>query len=439
MAPIDAGALIDRSEWTLYQKLLTALAAMAIVIDGFDIQILALAIPSLIRDWHATRAAFAPVLALGLAGMAVGGPVFGYWGDRFGRRPALIGAIVLFGLATVATAFIDSVAALALLRFITGLGAGGAVPNAGTLAAEFAPLSRRPAAVKLTIVCIPLGGMLGGFIAARVLPAFGWRTLYLIGGATPLVFALVLWWLLPESPRFLAARPAGWPALARFLRRAGHAVALDSAFEDRQERRTGEQASIRQLWSPEHLRQTAGLWITFFFCMGAIYLVFGWLPTLLGTQGMSVPAASSGMAWYNLGGVVGVMLWAVLTTLFGSRRPLLGGVLAAAMGAIAVWWIPAAFLIPALALHGLLANAVATSIYALAAHVYPAAIRASGVAWAASLGRVGGILSSLYGSVIIGLGAGAYWGSFALAMVGAGVGLALVSRHIPASNRGESS
>ena len=387
------------------------------------------------KEWHVTRTAFSPVLALGLAGMAVGSPIFGYWGDR--DRPP-------FGADRLHCAVRDGnrrdrVRPLGNgscgLRFVTGLGVGGAVPNAGTLAAEFAPLRRRPMAMKFTIVCIPLGGMLGGLIAARVLPLYGWRMLYLIGGIAPLVFAVVLCWLLPESPRFLAQRKAGWPALSQFLNRAGLPVAPDSVFEDRTERKAGGQAPIRALLSPLHRRDTAGLWIAFLFCLGGIYLVFGWLPTLLSSQGLSVGAASSGLALYNLGGVAGVLLWAVLMTLFGSRRPLVWGSLAAALSAAAVWFAPASLLLPSLAVNGLLANAVQTSMYALAAHVYPTAIRSSGVAWCATIGRVGGILSSLLGAAIIGAGAGVYWGVLAAAMVCASVGLAIVSRHVPATDR----
>lgn len=436
-AAIDAGALIDSGPWAGYQKLLTALAALAIVIDGFDIQILALAVPSLMKEWQEPRSAFAPALALGLGGMAVGGPIFGYLGDRIGRRPALIGAVVVFGLATVATAFIDSLAALSALRFFTGVGGGGAVPNATALAAEFAPVHRRHAAVKLTIVCIPLGGMLGGLVAAQVLPSFGWRALYWIGGLLPLVFALVLWTILPESPRFLAARSSGWPALGRFLNRLGHNVASGSTFEDGRERLAAK-ARLRDLWSSDHLRQTAGLWIAFAACMSAIYLVFGWLPTLLSSQGSSVASASAAIAVYNFGGVLGVLIWVVLTTLFGSRGPLISGAIAAAAGAVAIWLAPRALLMPALALNGLLANAVATSLYALAAHVYPTAIRSSGVAWGASLGRLGGIASSLAGATIIGWGEAAYWFAFAAAMLVACGGLALINRHIPVSSYGSS-
>jgi AAHS family 4-hydroxybenzoate transporter-like MFS transporter len=435
---IDIGALLDGSAWTTYQKLLTALAALAVIFDGFDIQILGFAIPSLVREWHVARADFAPVLAIGLAGMALGSPLAGYCGDRFGRRTALIGCVGLFGVATVATAFVHGLAELTVLRFLTGMGAGGALPNASALTAEFAPLRRRPVAVKLTIVCVPLGGMLGGLIAARVLPAFGWRMLYAIGGAAPLLFALVLWRLLPESPRFLVRRPSRWPQLVRFLTRMGHMVPPDAAFEDHTERVNADRVSLRTLFRPGLARDTAGLWLAFFFCLGSIYLVFGWLPAMLSAQGLDLASASFGLAVYNFGGVLGVLLWTVLMTFLGSRGPMLSGALACAASALALLLVPIqaqgdrTWLIAGLFVNGLLANAVQTSMYALAAHVYPTSVRASGVAYAASVGRMGGLLSSLCGAVIIQAGSGAYWYALAGAMVCAFAGLAWVRSHFPA-------
>ena len=434
---VDVGALLDRGPWTTYQKFLTALAALAIIFDGFDIQILGFVVPSLMNEWGVSRATLAPVLALGLAGMVVGSPLAGYCGDRFGRRSALIGTILLFGCATAATALAHSVAALAILRFVTGMGAGGALPNASALAAEFAPARRRPTAVKLTVICIPLGGMLGGLIAARVLPALGWRALYCIGGAAPLLFALALWVLLPESPRFLARRPSGWAALRRFLKRAGHMAPSDSAFEDNAESHSADRSPIKTLLGPAHLSDTAGLWVSFFFCLSAIYLVFGWLPTLLATQGYDVSATSTGLATYNFGGVLGMLVWAVLMTALGSRLPLLGGCLAGALSALATLLItlqaPAQrpLLLMAIGLQGLLANAVQTSLYALAAYVYPTSVRASGVAFASASGRVGGLVSSLFGAAIIGAGVVAYWGAIAVALLFACGGVALVRSHFP--------
>jgi len=435
--PIDAGDLLDRGSWTRYQRLLTALAALAVIFDGFDIQILGFAIPSLMREWHLARASFAPVLALGLAGMSGGSPIAGHLGDRYGRRPALVGCVVLFGVATVATAFVHSLTALAVLRVLTGMGAGGALPNAAALAAELAPLSRRPAAVKLTFLCVPLGGMLGGLIAARVLPLYGWRTLYQIGGALPLAFALVLLWALPESPRFLAQHPANFPELARLLARMGHAVAPGSAFQDRRERKPGG-APLRTLLGPAFARDTAGLWIAFFSCMMCVYLVFGWLPTMLTTQGLDSATASTGLAVFNFGGVLGVLVWSVLMTILGSRGPMLSGALATAGSALAILLIPVqsqpdhTVLLLALGLNGLLVNAVQTSMFALAAHIYPTAVRASGVAYAAGVGRIGGLVSSLFGASLIGGGPATYWGALAAAMVCSFAGLAWVRSHFPA-------
>lgn len=435
---LDIAALMDGSSWSSYQKLVTVLAALAVIFDGFDIQILGFAIPSLIREWHVARASFGPILAVGLAGMAVGSAVAGYCGDRFGRRRALIGCAGSFALATLATAFVHGFTGLAILRFVTGMGTGGALPNASALTAEFAPLRRRPAAVKLTLVCFPLGGMLGGLLAAQVLPRLGWRGLYQIGGGLPLLLSVILWAALPESPRFLARRPALWPQLTRLLSRMGHRIPEGVQFEDRAEPGGAERASLRWLFSPGLARDTAGLWIAFFFCLGSVYLIFGWLPAMLTARGLSLAEASSGLATYNFGGVLGVLMWALLVTLLGSRRPLLSGALACAGSAIALLLVPIqahgdhTLLIACLGINGLLANAVQTSMYALAAHVYPTSIRATGVAYAAMIGRLGGLLSSLCGALVIQAGAKIYWSVLAVAMVFAFAGLAAVRSHYPA-------
>ena len=432
---IDVGALLDHGPWTAQQKRWTILAALAIIFDGFDIQILGFAIPSLIREWHVARSAFGPVLALGLAGMAAGSPLAGYVGDRIGRRTALIGCVSLFGLATIATSLVDGVGWLAVLRFLTGMVAGGALPNAAALSAEFAPFRRRHAAVLLTIVCVPLGGMVGGVIASQVLPALGWRALYMIGGAMPLAFAILLWLALPESPRFLARRLADRQRLTELLRRMGHAVDPASTFEDRTKVPVDNRAPIRALFGPALARDTIGLWIAYFFCLGSIYVMFGWLPTLLTSQGISLATATTGLAVYNLGGVCGVLVWTFLINAFGSRGPMLAGALGTAASALLVLLIPfhtnsnPVLLLVAIGLNGLLANAVQTSMFALAAHVYPTAVRASGVAYAAATGRIGGVVSSLFGAVLIQAGPVVFWWAMAGAMVVAFAGLAWMRNH----------
>ncbi len=437
MATIDIAPLVDEGRWTRFQQLLTAIAALAILFDGFDIQILGFAIPSLIREWGVARAAFGPVLAIGLVGMVAGSGIGGTLGDRYGRRPALTACVLLFAAATLATAFIHSVTALAILRFVCGLGTGGALPNAGALVAEFAPLERRALAVKLTIVCVPLGGMTGGLMASRILPAFGWRALYEIGGLLPVMVAVLLWSAMPESPRFLAQHRARWPELAKLLDRLGCGVPANSAFQDSRESGARGGGRLRALFGPSLARDTAGLWIAFLFCLGSIYLVFGWLPAMLTAQGANVAYASEGLAIYNFGGVAGVLLWAALITARGSRGPLLMAALACAATALLILPVHSGgiLMLAAIGLNGLLANALQTSLYAVAAHVYPTAVRASGIAWAAAIGRAGGVVSSVFGASVIASGAATYWIAIAISMVLAFAGVALIGRHIPAPEK----
>ena len=133
------------------------------------------------------------MLAAALFGMVIGGFIGGYIGDRVGRRMALLGSVISFGALTILVSFANDVTTLTALRFFAGLGLGGAMPNAAALASEYVPLRQRPSAVTLTIVCIPLGGTLAGFTGALVLPAYGWRALFLVGGSLPLILAALLW------------------------------------------------------------------------------------------------------------------------------------------------------------------------------------------------------------------------------------------------------
>ena len=209
-ARVDVGRLIDEGVWSGYQKTLVALTALAIIFDGADIQLAGVAVPAMMADWGAPRGAFAPVLAGGLVGMMIGGALGGVAGDRFGRRTALVGSLLTFGLLTLAIVFVDDLATLAVLRFVAGLGFGGTVPNAAALASEFVPARHRPVAVTLTIVCVPLGGTIAALalVASVILPGFGWRALFAAGGVMPLVVAAVRIAVLPESPQYLARHPA---------------------------------------------------------------------------------------------------------------------------------------------------------------------------------------------------------------------------------------
>src|SRR5438046_5066513 len=162
--------------------------------------------------------------------MMIGGAVGGILCDRIGRCTVLLVSMLSFAVLTLAISTFNGLMLLGVFRFLAGLGLGGAMPNAAALASEYVPRRQRPFAVTLTIVCIPLGGTLAAFLSARVLPIYGWRTLFVLGGIIPIVLALALFRILPESPRYLASRRERWPELRVLLRKIGHDVPSDASF-----------------------------------------------------------------------------------------------------------------------------------------------------------------------------------------------------------------
>jgi AAHS family 4-hydroxybenzoate transporter-like MFS transporter len=432
---VDIGQLLDAGGWGGYQRRLVLFTALTIIFDGIDNQLMGVTVPTLMREWSLPRAAFAPVLSLGYLGMMIGGAIAGLAGDRLGRRVALLGSMVVFGATTLAVAFVHGVTALAVLRLLTGVGLGGAIPNAAALAAEYVPKRRRPIAVTITIVCVPLGATIAGLIAIRALPAYGWRTLFAAGGVLPILAAAAMTRLLPESPRYLARHPRRWPELVRSLARMGHLVPPETEFVDRTE--GAGRASIRALFAPEFRADTLALWLAFLCCMLAVYLGFGWVPSMLAGAGFSSSVASGGITAFNLGGVAGALAGGAAIARIGSRASMLVMAVLASASALLMSTMAltsGAALLPIivmLTITGALINGVQTTLYALAAHVYPAAMRATGVGTAASVGRAGAVLSGYVGAWALEYrGSASFFWVVAGSMAICSIGLAIVRRHV---------
>lgn len=431
----DIGPALDGGAWSGRQKGILALIASAIVLDGFDNQVLGFAVPLLLKEWHVTREALAPVFALGFVGMVLGTIAGGALGDRIGRRPSLILSVLTFGIVTGLTALTHDVTQLMICRIVAGFGLGGAMPCAATLLAEFAPARKRSMAVTLGIVCIPLGGVVGGLIAARILPVLGWRALFGIGGLLPLLVTLLLIALLPESPRFLVRRADRHPVLARLLVQLGHEVRADSTFVDSHDRSTKRGVAISALFGDNMRLDTMALWLAFFACLLTTYIVFSWAPALLSQVGFNLSISSLGLAIFNLGGVAGAIGAAALMPRLGSRRVMLAMAGGGVAGAIALAILPAGqttslLLLVALAIEGGFINAAQTSLYALSAQLYPAALRSTGVGAAAGIGRCGAIVSSFVGAAIIAGGWSAFFFTLAIGMGVTFAALALIRGHL---------
>ena len=325
------------------------------------------------------------------------------------------------------------------LRLAAGFGIGGALPSATTTTAEFTPARHRTMAVTATITCVPLGGMVAGLFAGSILPTFGWRGLFWVGGLLPIALSLVLLLLAPESPRFMARVPVRWGELAALLRRMGRNAPPEAAFSDKAEQRVETRAGVSALFAAGRTRDTLALWGSCFLCLLAVYSAFSWLPTMLAAQGLDTAVAGSGLTAYNLGGVIGALACAAVIARYGSRWPQVACALGATASALAlehtglgnqgamVFW---------LGLHGLFVNAVQSTLYAVAAFAYPTNIRATGTATALAFGRLGAVLSAFVGAAVISAaGPNSYLDVLAFAMLGTAGCLLLLGRHIPSSPR----
>ena len=256
---VDVAAVMDRSPMGPLQWTTLALCFLCMVVDGFDIQALGYTAPTIVREWGVANAVMGPVFAAGNVGVLIGALVFSMAADRIGRRPVLIVGTVFFGLMTLLTARAGGITELLALRLVAGIGLGSIAPNVSALVGEYSPARRRATVIMIVGVGLTVGGVIGGFVSAALIPAFGWRAVFYLGGVIPLVIALLMAILLPESlplmvllgkrPDRLAAwanridpslgataatrftgpdrRPSGVPILALF--REGRGPALQAA------------------------------------------------------------------------------------------------------------------------------------------------------------------------------------------------------------------
>ena len=367
-------------------------------VDGLDAQIIGFTAPQLAADLGIGNDRLGPVFSAALLGMTGGALLFGSLGDRLGRRRILIFCVLLFGGGTLVTALADSVPELLLLRLVTGLGLGGALPNAVTLVAECAPGRHRPLLVTLMYIGFSVGGLLGGVIAEALVVEHGWRAMFYVGGALPLLLAALLWLLLPESPQYLTRTGAGGARLARLLGRldrTGHYAPQD--------RYTLAEAAadtrLSVLFEGRRRRNTLLLWLAFFINLLVLFFLMNWLPKLLVDHGVSLSLAIRTTVMFNVGGVLGALLLAWLSARYDPRRMLAGFFALGALSIMAIGLGDGHFAPVAVACFatGLFAGAAQVGLYPIATQVYPSAVRATGVGWAQAWGRIGSIFGPLAG------------------------------------------
>ncbi|MEO9132556.1 MAG: MFS transporter [Sphingomonas sp.] len=403
----DVTEAIDAAPWSAFQKWVLLWLSLVFAVDGLANQSLGIALPALIVDWHLRPDAFASVNAANLIGVALGSVIGGLLGDRIGRRWALIGSILLFGVATAACALTHAPSQLMLVRLIDGFGIGAAIPNGAALISEFTPKRRRGRAIAIGMVFIPIGGILAGGLGATLLELLGWRATLVAAGALPIVLAISFIWILPESPTILL-RAGKREAAEHVLGRCRISPPQGQQFNIPPIEKAG--APLRVLLIPEMRRRTLLLWGGFFTCLMASYTLFSWVPTMLHLLGFDLTMTSLGLTTFHTGGVVGALFSGALLDRKGFSKTHMTLAGAASFLALLLAFLlgenvhAAAILFPAMLMLGFCVSGLHNTLYTLAANTYPTAARATGVGIASAVGRLGAVLSSFSGVISLEIG-----------------------------------
>ena len=403
---VDVAAVVDGARLQPVSRLVLTLCVLIATSDGFDNQALAFTAPAIAGQWGVRMADFAPVFSAGLFGLLLGSMLFGTLADRLGRRRMLIACAAVFGAATFATPFVGDLNTLMIVRFLGGLGIGGVPSAAAALVGETVPARHRQSFIAWTLIGVPLGGFVGGFVGAWFIPMFGWQSVYFIGGGATLAVLVACIAALPESNRFLALQPGNASRLAALMTRidpAGRYSAQDSFVPPVQEdRRTG----VAALFADGRARMTLLYWLGSFVNLLMFYFVVNWTPTLFRESGLSAGLATLSTSAVNGGAILfGLVLGAYCNRL-GTRNAVASLFLVAASG-LALMSVGDGSVAPMMVgafLAGAGAIAGASSLVMFGAESYPTALRSTGIGWSLSAGRIGSVISPWVVGIPLGWG-----------------------------------
>ena len=422
--------VIDNTPMGFKRWSIVVLCFVIALLDGFDTQSIAFIGPAIAEDFGLQATDMTWVITASTVGMCVGAMSLGTFGDRIGRKKTILLALALFGVFSLAGAFAQSLEQIVILRFLIGLGMGGATPALLALTAEYSPKSRRGTFMTLVLLGLPGGALLGGLVAAAWLPVMGWRGIFLVGGVLPLAMVLVCSRMLSESPVFLAAK--GTPAADAQARQimasiSGSPVSPDAvlATNDKME----ERSSVAALFSAKYRMVTIAVFATYLLNWIAWFLLLLWMPTALKMLGLAGSQAAMGTVTVNGAFILFAIPLSIILPKVNPRKLLLvmfaAGILIALGLGLAGSNFALVFVLIGLAGFGIGGQQLALNY--LIANAYPTQLRATATGWGIGIGRLGSIVGSALGGIILtGLGVSGYFMALAVPLVLAGLATLMV-------------
>lgn len=401
---INVAALIEDRKLSRFQIAVIIWACVIMALEGYDMQVLAYAAPSIIKEWGVSKAYFGPVFGFGLFGYMLGATWLTSLSDRWGRKKVIVSGIFLFGLFTFAAGYSASLNELLILRFMAGLGLGASIPTVIALAAEYAPSRSRATMIGLMFIGYNIGAAGGGFIAAKFIPSFGWPSVFQLGGIAPVFLAVTLIFTLPESVRFLVLKRDRRERIAAILSRLvpGRSFDPGSQFTVPEENKGG--FPVKRLFTDGRAMMTSLLWLAFIASLMGHYFLSSWLPTVLVDAGIPLAHAVIAAALFQVGGAAGNLI----VCRFLDKRGIVAIALAFAIAVpltilIGTVGTSETMLMTLVFLNGIFMLGGQAGLNAVSGSIYPTYIRSTGAGWAFGVGRIGSIAGPVLGGILISL------------------------------------
>ena len=406
-APVDVSQIIDDSKISGFQIGIFVLCFFCLAMDGFDVQSLGYVAPALSAELNISRVQLGPVLSANAVGLLFGSILFSALADRIGRRPVLIACTFFFAILTFLTARAASLEEMRWLRVIGGLGMGAIMPNAMALVGEYSPKRHRVTIMMVTSNGFTVGAALGGFVAAWMLPIWGWRSVFYFGSAVPILIAVLMLFVLPESIQFLTLQGKRAGQIAKSLLRVNPQAPAGPGVNYRmpgEEKLTG--LALLHLFKDGRMLGTLLLWVINFMNLLNLYFLQGWLATFMVDAKFTQSNAALIASMVQVGGTVGALSlgWFVYKRGFVAVLGTCAVVASVNIAMIGQPWMTATSLFIIVFIAGFCVVGGQAAINALAATYFPTNLRSTGVGSGLGVGRLGAIIGPTLVSVLVARG-----------------------------------